>query len=232
MYINELQPGMKVTIQASDGIKKIDLDTTVAAVTDPEDITKVEGDAERKSKAKYVLLDPIRQEDKLINFVSDYVFSHLIVIVEGNKPMIWRNITIANFRLPHYGSVHLVLTQKEGQSYNRRQSYRLPLDCDGVLRIRTAEKEDVFNVFVKDLSEIGLGFIVKGDKGLKRGSGCIIEFSTGGSEGTLRLDVVVIRVQEMDNDRFLMGCRLRQRSSLVARFINEKQKERMKTGNS
>lgn len=228
MYITELEEGAKVEIQASDGIKSITLESAIASIKDQEDILKLDQVHEAKPNIKFIVLNPIRRDDLLINFVSDYVFSHLIAIVDGNKPVIWRNVTIVNIRLPKYGSVHILMTSREGETYNRRQHYRVTLDCEGLIRIRTAEKETIFNVFVKDISESGIGFSIKGNQGLERGSRCIVEFKDAGSGQEIRSDVVIIRVQEMENNRYMMGCKIRQRSAEIAKFINKKQKDRMK----
>lgn len=226
MYINELETGTKINIEASDGIKTLTLDTTVASPRDAEDTAKLDEVKRAKPNMKFTVLDPIRREEKLINFVSDYVVSHMVAIVEGDKPFIWRSVTIINMRLPKYGSVHIVLSGREAVSYNRRQHYRLTLDCNGVIKIRTQDKESVYSVFVKDLSESGIGFSINGTQGLERGSGCLVEFSDSGQE--FRVDAVVIRVQDMGNNRYTMGCRIRQRSAVIAKFINQKQKDRMK----
>lgn len=226
MYINELEPGTKINIEASNGIKTLTLETTVASPRDQEDIAKLDEVRKAKPHMKFTVLDPIRHEEKLINFVSDYVVSHTIAIVEGNKPFIWRNTSIINLRLPKYGSVHIALSYREPLSYNRRHHYRLTLDCNGVIRIRTSDKESVYSVFVKDLSEGGVGFTISGTQGLERGSGCLIEFSDSGQD--FRIDLVVVRVQDLGNGRYTMGCKIRQRTAMVAKYINQKQKERMK----
>lgn len=226
MHINELEKKTKINIEASDGIKSLSFETTVAAPSDVEDVAKLEEVKKAKPNMKFTVLDPIRREEKLINFVSDYVTSNLVAIIEGNKPFIWRGVSIINLRLPKYGSVHIVLSTREAVNYNRRQNYRLTLDCEGMIKIRTAEKESIFNVFVKDLSESGIGFNIKGTQGLERGSGVLIEFKDSGQE--FRVDAVVIRVQDNGNDRYTMGCKIRQRSPIIAKFINQKQKDRMK----
>lgn len=228
MYITDLEEGAKIEILASDGIKSINLESAVASVQHQEDLDRLEKVREAKPNMKFIVLNPIRREDLLINFVSDYVASHLIAIVEGDKPFIWRNVSIVNLRLPKYGSVHILMTSREAVPYNRRQHYRVTLDCDGVVKIRTAERETILNVFVKDISEAGIGFSMKGRQGLDKGSGCIVEFRDPGSGQEIRADVVIIRVQELENERVMMGCKIRQRSAVIAKFINKKQKERMK----
>lgn len=226
MYIKELESGTGINIEASNGFKTLTFETKVACPKDEDDLNRLEEVKKVKPYVKFTVLDPIRREDKLVNFVSEYVTSNLVAIVEGNKPFIWRNVSIVNMRLPKYGSVHIVFSVREAVSYNRRQHYRLTLDREGVIRIRTADHEKVYNVFVKDISESGVGFSIKGTQGLERGSGCIVEFSDSGQD--FRIDVVVIRVQDNGNDRYTMGCKIRQRSAMVAKFINQKQKDRMK----
>jgi hypothetical protein len=226
MYINEVEKKTKINIEASDGEKTLTFDTTVASPKNAADLAVLDEIRKAKPGAKYTVLDPIRREEKLVNFVSDYVISHMVAIIDGHKPFIWRSVSIVNMRLPEYGSVHIVLSNREGVAYNRRQNYRVALDCDGAIRLRTQERESLYNVFVKDVSESGIAFITKDRLGLERGSSCTVEFENSGQ--SFHIEAVVIRVEESGNGRYTMGCRIRQRPTGLAKFITQKQKEHAK----
>jgi hypothetical protein len=225
MFINEVPTKTKINIETSDGEKTLTFDTFIATPKNAADLAVLDEVKKAKPEMSYTVLDPIRREQKLMNFVSDYVISHMVAILDGHKPYIWRNVSIVNMKLPVYGSVHIVLSQKEGVAYNRRQNPRVVLDCNGTIKIRTPEKETVYNAFVKDVSESGIAFVTKDRLGMDRGSACTVSFED--SSQMFNIEVVVARVQP-EGSHFIMGCKIRQRPTGLAKFITLKQKGKLK----
>lgn len=226
MLIKELEPGTEVSIESSNTEAKINLKTRIATVTAPEDQAVLQ-QIGKERKIVYTVLEPIREEEKLINFLSPNVKNSLVYIKEG-KPYIWEGIGILNWRLPVLGSVHIVTSTRNAVSYNRRQHFRIWLGCDGSVKVQGDEK--IRGVIVKDLSEGGVAFIVRDITGLEKGYVCDVSFTDASSGSSFVIPSVIIRIEEMEDGRYTVGCRLKNFSEPVARFINTKQKERMKTG--
>jgi hypothetical protein len=170
---------------------------------------------------KYIVLDPVRRNDKLVNFAGGNVVNHMVALVDGNRPFIWKNISIINMKLPVYGSVHVVLSAREGAAYNRRKSDRAEVNCEGTLRIRTTEHETVHTVTIKNLSESGIAFITGEKHGFEKGSGCLLDFQDGGY--SFHFDAVVLRI-ERDGSGYTMACRNRQRSGPIASYVSQRLK--------
>lgn len=225
MFISDLTAGMEVSVEASNKEAKINLKTTVANYTDTADVEKIEAIKADNKNVKFVVLDPIREQNFLVNFNAEGVSNSLVLIMEG-KPQIWPGVSIKNIRLPVYGSVHIVVSKKEAVSYNRRQYFRVFVGAEGL--IRRTELDEPKAVTVKDISEGGVAFIVRpSERQYARGEILYLNFTPPGG-GQINLSLVIVRVEEMADGRITVGCRLKNRSELVAKYVNQKQHEQMK----
>lgn len=230
MFVSDLTPGTEVSIEASNKEAKINLKTTVANITETADIDKINLLRKDNKSLKFVILDPIREQNLLINFNAEGVTNSLVLIKEG-KPQIWAGIAIKNLKLPSYGSVHIVVSKKEAVSYNRRQNFRIFIGLEGFLR--RSEMDEPKLVTVKDLSEGGVAFIERGDgEKHQRGEILYLSFTTGPNGTNFSFQIVVIRSEELPDGRVLYGCRLKTRSEMLAKYINQKQQEQMKSQRS
>ena len=226
MKIKDLKPGTEVSIEASNSEAKVNLKTRIANITAAEDqgVLQTIG---KDRKIVFCVLEPIRESEMLINFTSPNVKNSLVYIQEG-KPYIWEGVVIINWRLPVLGSVHIISSSKNAVSYNRRQHFRIWLGCDGAVRIPA---DDVMrSVVVKDMSEAGIAYIIRDPSDMEKGHLVEVLFSDASSGTNFTIPAVIIRIEKMDDGRYTVGCRLKNFMESVARFINSKQQERMKTG--
>jgi hypothetical protein len=221
MYMNEIAPKTKITLETFVGEKRILTETAVANITSAADKSMLSGVRKAKPNAQYAVLDPVRRNDKLVNFAGNGVNNHMLALIGGQNLTIWKNISVLNMKLPSYGSVHVVLSTREGTPFDRRKSERVELDCTGMLKIRTTEKELTYEIGMMNMSESGIAFSTNEMHGLEKGSGCLIDFSIDGA--SFHFDVVVVRV-EKDGHNHIVGCRIRQRSGPVATYIKQRKK--------
>lgn len=224
MLVKDLEPGTEVSIESSNDSAKVNLKTKISNITAQEDKEVLKLVAKEK-KSGFCVVDGIREEDCLVNFRSPRVKNNLVTIVDG-KPMIWEGIGILNWKLPVYGSVHIVISTRNAVSYNRREHFRIWLGADATLRL--GSEEGLLGVILKDVSEGGVSFIVRDTTNISKGSQGEISFADSGT--TFHLMIVVIRMDLMEDGRTTCGCRLTSRNEALSRFINAKQQERLKTG--
>jgi hypothetical protein len=221
MYVNEIAPKTKITLNTFVGEKRILTETTVANITSAADKSMLSGVRKAKPNAQYTVLDPVRRNDKLVNFAGNGVSNHMLALIGGQDLMIWKNVSVLNLKLPSYGSVHVVLSTKEGAPFDRRRSDRTGLECEGSLKIRTTEKELTYAVGMMNMSETGVAFSTSDLHGMEKGSGCLIDFSTDGL--SFHFDAVVLRV-EKEGQSYNVACKVRQRSGPVASYISQRKK--------
>lgn len=225
MFVSDLTPNTEVSIEASNKDAKINLKTTVANITDPADVEKINSIKKENKSLKFVVLDAIREQDLLINFNAEGVTNSL-VLIKDEKPQIWRGVAIKNIKLPVYGSVHIIVSKKEAVSYNRRQNFRVFVGAEGL--VRRTEMDEPKPVSVKDISEGGVAFITRGTEQYQKGDVLYLNFIAGSGGTNFNLSVVVIRRETLSDGRVIYGCRLKNRSEVVAKYINQKQHEQMK----
>jgi hypothetical protein len=225
MYMNEIAPKTKITLETFAGDKRILTETAVANITSAADKSKLSSVRKAKPNAQYAVLDPVRRNDKLVNFAGNGVSNHMLALIGGQNLTIWKNVSVLNMKLPSYGSVHVVLSTREGAPFDRRKSDRIELGCEGTLRIRTTEKELTYAIGVLNMSETGVAFSTGELHGLEKGSGCLIDFSVEAS--TFHFDAVVARIEKKGGE-YIVACRVRQRSGPVASYISAKRKEQKK----
>lgn len=224
MFVSDLTPKTEVSIEASNKEAKVNLKSKVANITDPADVAIITAIKRDNKSVRFVVLDAIREQDMLINFNAEGVTNSLVYI-KDNKPLIWPGVSVKNLRLPVYGSIHIIVSERESVSYNRRQSYRVFLGVEG--SVKRTETDEPKTVTVKDLSDVGIAFIAKGDSEYQRGDILYINFTEPGGN-SFNLSLVVLRRDNMPDGRITFGCRLKNRSELVSKFITQKQHEQMK----
>ncbi len=225
MFVSDLAPKTEVSVEASNKEARVNLKSKVANITDAEDVAIVNAIKRDNKSVRFVILDAIREQDMLINFNAEGVTNSLVYI-KDEKPLIWHGVTIKNLRLPVYGSIHIIVSEKESVSYNRRQSYRVFLGVEGA--VKRTETDEPKTVTVKDLSEGGVAFVTKGKEEYQKGDILYISFQAEPNGSTFNLSLVVIRQDHMPDGRVTYGCRLKNRSELVSKFITKKQHEQMK----
>lgn len=226
MKINELEPGRKFTLEASDEERHMQLKGTIANVTAEKDLNLIKQVRKAYQETFFCIADPIHEDNMLLNFESEKVSCNMIVILEGDKPYGWNNVKILNLRLPVYGSIHVITTKADAASYNRRQNYRVFIGSEGT--VTEDGSEETRSVLVKDVSASGIGLIAKSGETYERGDLITVSFKAPEAEEEFHLKAVVVRKEDMDDGRCNIGCILKSHSDVVARFVYSKQKKKMK----
>ncbi len=226
MLVQELASGTVVSVESSDNDARVNLKTYIAEITAPEDKEIIQR-IRKEKKSAFCILHPIYEEEKLLNFASDYVASNL-VYVEDNKPYIFEKVQIVNWKLPVYGSVHIVFSTRKAITYNRRQHFRLWLGCDGF--VVPVGEEKIRSCIIKDVSEGGIAFITRETENLGKGTVVETNFTDSASSKTFKMSAVIIRSEELPDGRTIFGCRLTNFNDALAHFINEKQQEHLRSG--
>ena len=227
MKINELEPGKKFTLDASDEERRLQLKGTIANVTAEKDLALIKQVRNNFRDSFFCIADPIRDSDKLLNFESEKVSCNMIVILEGEKPYGWNHVKIMNLRLPVYGSIHVIASKNEAASYNRRQNFRIFLGIEGT--VESADVPEPRSVLVKDASVSGIGLISKTGDHYARGDAITVIFNEPESGTEFHLKVVVVRCEEMEDGRFNIGGLVKSNSDAIARLVYSRQQKKMKS---
>ncbi len=199
MKLNQLSQDSKVQLEISSGKAKVYIDVSIAQVA--------------KSG---LVLNPVMYEGKAVSFKGNQEMVSLIWLQDDGKPQIWKRVAIDNAIINKMPFV-LVRSLDDGMDYNRRTTFRLPLDVKGGI-IGFGE------VIIHDISSGGIGFYMDSSKDVKIGQQLHIGFSVRGDNYSVTATVVRIVPEER---RTLYGCTMAS-SPMIDTFIIEEQRLRIK----
>lgn len=223
MYINEMQIGSDVTIEAVDGNNRINLKSEVVEI-DPQ------LHAILAKRARILPIRLLEQDGMVVSFPKGIKYN--VVISSDGNPFIWRELSIQMITHPKTGErYHVILSEQEGHAFNRRENYRLFMGCDGTVQLNNSNKQ--YHVLVKDISAQGLGFLIDQDDklNLSIGQQVQVRFEDGVEFNNTKFDLAtfIIRIVEIEEEnKWLVGCKQEKFSDNLNRYVSAKQRERMK----
>ena len=119
-----------------------------------------------------------------------------------------------------------MVCKNPGKQINRRTAVRVWLGIDGVAQIGIHRV--AYEVIVKDISVSGISFILHKDLKLKQGTIVHITFNDTDARVKFSLGAIIVRQAPLEDGRMLYGCRLNQESPSISKYVNDKQREKLK----
>lgn len=210
MYIYELEKDDVVNIRIEvDGKKHMEIQSTIIGTSEV---------------AFCALLEPIRYENKILNFSSDCIKLTAEAVV-GNKPFIWRGCMIT---LVTYGKVkyHALICKNRGVSVNRRQAFRVPVTEEGSVNngSRTVDATCI------DVSSTGFSFVTDNYDSIPM-ENVVLNYHDNLLDIDVQLSGVVVRKEKRENNKTLFGCRIMTAGAIadkLAKYISDRQRKMVK----
>jgi len=228
MYIDEIGGGMTVKLEAVIGTTMLEFETKTVAVDDKKQLRALEGISK---KTPYILVEAVKKNDKVIGFPEKGA-SYLVTYTDqkNKKPYQWPGVAVKQVAFPTGEKFHVFISSKNMKELNRRDSFRLWLGCQGFIQDGLNNK--YFPALIKDISATGIGFIVE-DKHLENISyppkmmgTVLLTFTDETTEAQFKVAATVVRIEEMSAGRKLYGAKFPQENARIAKYVNEKQRER------
>jgi len=204
MKINEIKDGAKITVTVSIGDRRMDFET-VAKGALPDGL----------------LTELITYEMKPINFNTSAQLKLSVVIIDtDSKPYEWKSVTIkaVDYKGTKYS---LLLSSDDTESINRRFGYRVYLGLQGVVQI--GSHSAFYEVIVKDISEAGVAFIYNTDINLNKHTATRGRITFKDESKKFALGFSIVRKEQVDENRFLYGCALTNKSDAIRKYVTAKQ---------
>lgn len=228
--ITELLPSSIISLTARKGNRSYRFESFVLELSEQADIDFV-----KTLENEPLLIEPIKVDDKLVRFEKEGINYYFIGSHKG-KPYLYENISIDKIKLPVYGVAHILRAPKEGRRFNRRDNFRVWLGqyCNIALRNTKAQHE----AMVKDISNTGIGLIVKKEYEVNIGDAVEVQFNfekyneqKEDYQFTLHtLKGEIVRIVDQNEKVNLVGCRIIEGLEQVERFVAMKQREKNKVG--
>lgn len=226
MYIEELIADDLITIEASKGENIIKIETSVVEVSSDRDIQRMESIKEKIKTEHCVLVKVLKDDDNILDFSSNSVKCSAIGIHE-TKLYQWLHVGLVKMKFADLGMVHLMVSNDESKTFNRRSEYRLSLFCEADLHIKDVTGR--FRCIVRDISAHGIGIMVNTDLEIDKQSVISIVFTY--EETQFEVRARVIRKVHSNNNRVLVGCLIGGCNVDLPKFINAEQSKRMRVNN-
>lgn len=174
-------------------------------------------------KGGVLFVEPIRYEDKLLNFDSDQIDVTVMYVVAGEKPMIWEKCIIRYIQTETQ-KYHAILCKRDGVHWNRRYAFREYLGMMGFLVSESSRKR--WDVIVKDISTDGVAFVINSEEASMENIGSFhLEFEDRENHLSIQLNGTVVRESVVDENKKVFGAALKKANIDIGRYILQKQRK-------
>ena len=174
-----------------------------------------------------IYLSPITQEDKVVGFSAKGLVVHLVITdPESERAYQFTNVRIRTIKNDKGEIYHEIVAPTEAKQINRRGACRVWLGDDGVGSCGHDGK--LFYVTIKDISVSGISFYCTKDIIIPDGSIVCLEFDDDSTGMHFSLAAIIVRSVEMDDTKIMYGCKLNQESNVISKFVNDKQREKLR----
>ena len=209
MYINEIAVRAGIQITVAIGMQTMEFTTTVA---------KVFNDC--------IYAEPIFKNEKMIGFsTKGLVLSMITTDAESGRAWQFVNIVIRNIRDADGNLFHEIKCKNEARPINRRGACRVWIGEPGLAT--TGLGKSPIDVTIKDISISGISFLCDRDNEIPDGSVVHIDFRDSVNNTRFSISAIVVRSEEIERARVVYGCKLNQESPAIAKYVNEKQREKL-----
>lgn len=228
MRINELPAESRLTITAHTDDKKAELESEVVTLSE-DDIRYISAVLELTQFRYATAASLFTSDNQVVNFSVSNVQYDCIGIVD-NLPYSWERVMIEKHDLPDAGTVHLVFSNTNARSINRRKDFRLWLGKDCTISYGSPAVSQ--HGTIKDIAVTGIGIIVGSKVEVSPGTRIKVEFSeirtTSDGEEIKTVHIIFaqsVRVAALNEGSQIIGCRIIEAGRDYIQYLYKKQRE-------
>lgn len=123
MLIRDLEIGSTIAIHVTDGERAVQLSSTTI------DLNKVDHKickdvAKNYGYNSFACIQAVKARNCVVNLAGDNITCS-ITALKNKKPYLWKQVEIIRVKLPEYGTAHLVMSNDDVKTFNRRGEFRL-----------------------------------------------------------------------------------------------------------
>lgn len=232
MLIQDLEIGSTVTIHVTDGDRAVQLSSTTI------DLNKVDHKICKDAAKNYgydafACIQAVKARNCIVNFTGDNITCS-ITALKNKKPYLWKQVEITKVKLSEYGTVHLIMSNDDVKTFNRRGEFRLFLGQPGTCIL--GADHIAKSVFIKDISCSGIGMLFnkKDMDAVDINMHVKVHFSeVNDSEvsESFELNAKIVQYLATGEDKVLVGCRIFGKNSALEKLIYQKQRQNMRVNN-
>ena len=225
LYIDELKPASYVGVEVTEvkTAKKFFFETET--LSDEEYPSEEVLQDFKKYGNHFCIVKNIMYKNKSVVFKTNGLNIALTCVVD-DRSYSWKRC-----RLVKIPQGYLCVNQQDVQAYNRRNSYRLELLLDGVVKTEDTHPK---LVMIKDVSSTGISFVVDRSFEAELGDVFRVTFQDGEYSKVKKdyvytlynLDAMVVRkLDSEDEEHVVVGCKVLSGFRLLESYIARKQQQ-------
>lgn len=210
MYLYEIAKDSNIQISVGIGFQTLEFDTKILEIGE-----------------QCIYAEPIIREDKMVGFSTKGLVLRVFAVNQDDLRVYqFNNVKIRNIKMPDEKMYHEITCALPGKIVNRRAACRVWLGFDGIAQIGLNKR--TYDVIIKDISVTGISFICGGDVKVEPDMVVHLTFEDESSKVRFSIGAIVVRSEEADSRKIVYGCRLNQESSAISKYVNEKQREKLR----
>lgn len=216
MFIKELPIETKLNIHirfdVEENVNNINIlsNTTYISESDKNSIKQI------LKQSDFVAIDLTKAKNLFIDFDSDKINYSVIAVVK-EKAYIFKNCKLRCIQVKDR-QIHILQCEEEGIKLVRRETYRIEIGKDMLVRNQLVK--------LRDLSIGGVSFISAKDADFAIGDIFSISFN---DEKEISMQVQIVRIEEYkkEENKNVIGCVILRGNNNIGAYINKKQREKL-----
>lgn len=218
MRIEELSPGLSLTFLVTVNTEPLSFQSKVQEV---------------HPKKHIVLADAILHNDKIVSFRGKNVIVHVLVTFPDEKPQLFQHVKVTTLKREDGSFCYNLSTVAESKPYNRREYFRCFIGVPAVTQF--GPNHSARDAVLRDVSVSG--FAVTCSEDMEVSINQLIHVHLQDyideleEEFTFNLYGLIVRTQELENGKFIYGCRLNRPVFGLNNYIMKKERIRLRNCN-
>ena len=228
MYIEEIQtiPDCTMKLSCFDPEKNTLLDFDAVLFSNQALKGKIDMLLSKKNLVHYILVNNISYDKKNIDFSSKTIENTLYLNLKNGKTYRWQKVAVSFIRIANENIATCIIAKQNAFPYNRRDTFRIPVDCEGKVFWDEDEKPEV--CIVKDVSHGGLGIMMDSStRKLFKGLPAKVtweetaHFDDNSSKSTRKFNVAgrIVRRQTTLDNEIIVGIQMNEEPDAIRDYI-------------
>ncbi|MCR5640126.1 MAG: PilZ domain-containing protein [Lachnospiraceae bacterium] len=224
MYIDQIRAienySLKLSVVDNENGEQIDFD--LQPCKDQNTLGMITKNLGGASEKHYFVIENVVFDAKWVNFQSEKVVTSLYMIMSNGKVYRWNPVSITPIRINQKPVAIVLKSTLDVSSFNRRKSFRVPVDMKGSFDWKGYEA--AIDCFVMNVSHDGIAVSIKGVKNLPSvGEKCTIRWMDG---NMYTVEATVRRSQSRLDKQYVIGLSMQKEPDEIRALIQKIQTTR------
>lgn len=181
-------------------------------------------------KKRFLLADPVFQNDKIVTFKMENIRVDMLVTANDEKPQLFENVQITAMKKPDNSFCYTIVTPTDGKPVNRRTNFRCYVG--NRTTIKRGMEQEQFDAILRDVSTTGFSITTDSDIGFETGQiihALLEDYIEELDENfSFHLYGMIVRTQKLENGKIVYGCRLSTHIGGLENYVTKKQRVQLR----